>query len=1590
MIRKKLQIILLCVLACLPLGKMNAAVEKEAVYVGDSLLWRCQLLGETGTYTDGPSHTMHFSALALPTTENSSLTICKGDTLLWRCMQLWTGGEYKDTAVYAEFPYMDKTYYRLNLNVLEAVDKPAENVTICEGDTLLWRCQLLYEAKTYHDTLKSLVCPTCDSVYYTLNLSYTAATEHTEEAEIYVGDTLLWRCLQIIGETDGVTEHRDTVLSPSGCPQDIHILTLTVLAPEVIEVDSSYTYCGGDTLIWRCQQLTESGTYYDTLQSYVHIGYDSVYYTFHLTMRKDSIAPWDTVYVHKDDFPYDWNGWVSCPTPDEYIYQTKYAKTPEQETYGLDACDSVLYRVRIIQRDTIEMTSCDGDTVLWRCTRAYETGIYNESVSGAGAVSGEEYTKEQYYLNFTFHGAPVDSIKNDTVTAVPYLWRMLSIEESGTYRDTVYSVPGDKSSCIDSLFTLNLKIELAKDSAVDELLCNGDTLLWRCQLVYETGEYHDVLKYEPSGNDSIRFTLNLTVSKDSVAPIETVYIEPGGSYDWIDGNTYTEPGQHTYQTYYDNGCDSVLHRVQIVLYDSTEMKSCNGDTILWRCHRAYETKIYRDTVREASIFGGEYDKELYILDFTFHQAPYDSIKNDTISSDALPYLWRTQSLTESGEYRDTTYFDNDPTGCIDSLFTLNLLVQQITDSLMTDTLCQGDTLLWRCQRVFATGMYYDTLFYENSGNDSIRFALNLTIQKDSVAELEPVILCNNDSIQWYDGSWIKESGFYEYQTKYAPTLYQESKGLEGCDSVYHTLVVVARHVRDSLVTDTICASGLEEYKWHGLTPAIPSSDLETKTYFVYDTVRYTGSTECDSIRFTLELTVQRATRPAATDTTVCKDDVINFRWKPYNTEYGDFTVTTTKFDTARYSVTGCDSVIYQLNLRVLAPLADTVITDTTLCHTDVMEWFGQTYDVAGRYEHTVYYTGTECDSVYCRLQLHYYAEPDTVKDAITICKDAQPLEWHGQTINTDGVYWDSVYYDGTQCMQRYFKLEVSMLSPTTVDTTATFCQGGSFQWDRSGELLTDTGTYEYKIPYQVLAGCDSLIIRLHLNELVPQEIPAETQYICNGESLTWHGHTYNTTGVYFDTVQSVLTGCDSLYYALNLEKQPAMQTLKDTLYICNGEAVTWTFNGQTYTHGGIYNHTIQTAHGGCDSIAGELIVKERTTEIAAEENVSIYATQTYTWPRNGVDYTEADTYEYYVPFADGHCDSVKYTLNLTVLDIVHTVVDVADIVCPGTTYEEHGKQHVINEHTQWSDTTRTDDGGVLTDVITNYDIDVYEFTLPESFMNFVVASCGLPVSIDSASTLLQKHLDNYENFAPDATVAWMYREDNGQWKTVDGQTALDGQTENVTVRCVLNTFCGEKTQEQTYEVGKRATPETFTEYDLLPVIVKYNGTMLMVDVDAICSKFGWTNGVEITPEDVQWYQRVGETDNLSYPNPNDPKDIPTNKWGYYYVPSDDQDYYAIIKGKLEVQEEDCGVWARTLVVEGASPIQLQPNVSQGGATITVTGTTSCYVTVSDMYGNVVMGHTSVSGSFKAPATAGTYFVQIEDGVSVAHRTLIVY
>ena len=1516
-------------------------------------------------------------ALNTPTLDEKVDEIYEGDTLLWRCQQLFKSGVYRDTVYEGLCP---KTVYQLTLTV---TPRPAtdieEEATICEGDTLLWRCQLIGAAGTYRDTVK-YQGSNADSLRYTLTLALKTPELVEKEDVIYEGDTLLWRCMPLA--ESGV--YRDTVYEDR-CPQTIYKLTLTVIARvEPVDIKDSIALCADDTLLWRCRLIDKAGTYYDTV-FFNHTHIDSVRYTMMVSKRSLKIKPVEEIVINKGESK-EWHGQV-YKDAGEYTYTEPYPTAPN--------CDSVEYRLRLITYDSIVHYACGPDTLLWRCNLVTKTGHYKEIVHYTHSRFTDTQVDSAYYV-LQYESYP-DAFR-DTLTKVissvdtPYVWRGDKYYETGFYRDSIF---GNYTECPDTIYNLDLTVE---EMIVDErwdTICLGDTLLWGCELHSASGDFDQIFQYK-SGNDSAHLILHLTRLDSIVAPVEQVILPAGDSLQWVDGEWYKDAGEYTYQSHYPEpyGCDSVLHRMRIVLYDSTVFHSCYGDTLLWGCQLLGEDGIYYDTLRQKSIFTDEDVEMVYsVLNFKRLRAPYDSIQDLTISQAVVPYMWREQSLTVSGTYYDTLYFADSE--CADTLYTLNLTVQEIANIEMFDTICGGDTLLWQCNLLSDSGTYNETLHYAGTGNDSVRYVMHLTVHKDSIAPLVKDTLCNNDSI-FFGGKWLKETGLYSDTLRYAPTQFQTEHGLPGCDSLIRHLDLFVRKV-DSLHTDTtICEAAT--IMWRNKEWPVPEL---TPTFELFDTARYVGTTDCDTMRYKLTVNVLGKFYQT-TDTTVCDQDVINFHWKPYNTDFTNFTESTTMYDTARYvpvgdQTRGCDSVIYILNLRVLKPLLDTIPTDTVICHDAKLEWFGQIYNEAGYYTHTKYYPGTNCDSAYYSLRLAVRESPKTIEDnELTICAGSE-IGWRSKVISEPGEHWDTVYYKGTECDSLYCKVNLVVLSPTYDTLHATYCQGGTYYW--RGKILENEGEYYDTLHYSAFQQCDSMIYMLDLKALVPLQIE-DTHKICNGETYPWFDQILTQPGTYTHTVKYV-SGCDSAYYTLHLEKQDPLERRVDSLYICGSGQVEWDLNHKIYTHDGIYYDTIRTAQG-CDSIAGELHVETQRSSTADPEAASIYEGEQLLW--HGKYFTEAGTYPDTTFYPSG-CDSVYYTLVLTVMPVGRVETTVTDTVCAGTTYNGH----MINAHTEWTDSVRAyDKSGVLLDQITYYIIDVYVFDFPEGTLESADIACGQAPKITAVVNALEAYMEEEGAFAPNTTFSWFISENNDIWQPLDTMQALNGNDSIVSLRVVMTGECGTIVKEATFTVGRAVYPETFTEYDFLPVIKKFEGAMLMIDVDAICERFGWINCSPLLstdpsytanglyPDQVHWFKQVGQVDNLSHPDSTDPKDLNLNTYGYYFRPETDDSYYAIIAHELTIAISDCDAWARTVSISGGSSTvgDLQPNVVSGAqhTTVTVRGVSLCDVTVTNVYGNVVLSLQNAAGAFTAPTIAGTYFVRIKDLTSgvVFNRTLLVY
>lgn len=176
----------------------------------------------------------------------------------------------------------------------------------------------------------------------------------------------------------------------------------------------------------------------------------------------------------------------------------------------------------------------------------------------------------------------------------------------------------------------------------------------------------------------------------------------------------------------------------------------------------------------------------------------------------------------------------------------------------------------------------------------------------------------------------------------------------------------------------------------------------------------------------------------------------------------------------------------------------------------------------------------------------------------------------------NSIYTQSGNYIDTLASQNgcdsIVNLSLSVLNATTVYIDTVLCSGQKYVLGNNS--YTQSGNYIDTI--SAIIGCDS-IINLTLTIASPALIYIDT-IMCKGSSYILGGNTYNTSGSYTHTFNSVM-GCDSI---VNLDltiSDSIITTLEQTL--CAGES--YMLGSNTYSTSGVYSETFLSGSG-CDSI----------------------------------------------------------------------------------------------------------------------------------------------------------------------------------------------------------------------------------------------------------------------------------------------------------------------------------------------------------------------------------------------------------------------
>ena len=178
----------------------------------------------------------------------------------------------------------------------------------------------------------------------------------------------------------------------------------------------------------------------------------------------------------------------------------------------------------------------------------------------------------------------------------------------------------------------------------------------------------------------------------------------------------------------------------------------------------------------------------------------------------------------------------------------------------------------------------------------------------------------------------------------------------------------------------------------------------------------------------------------------------------------------------------------------------------------------------------------------------------TSTDSVTICQNALPYTWNGNTYTAAGTYVDSLT-TATGCDS--VATLILVVNPVLTSTDSITICANNFPYTWNGNTYTAAGTYVDSLT--TATGCDSVATLILV--VNPVLTSTDSVTICaNNLPYTWNGTIYTAAGTYVDSLTTV-TGCDSVA-TLILVVNPVL-TSTDSVTICANN-LPYTWNGTIY------------------------------------------------------------------------------------------------------------------------------------------------------------------------------------------------------------------------------------------------------------------------------------------------------------------------------------------------------------------------------------------------------------------------------------------
>lgn len=567
------------------------------------------------------------------------------------------------------------------------------------------------------------------------------------------------------------------------------------------------------------------------------------------------------------------------------------------------------------------------------------------------------------------------------------------------------------------------------------------------------------------------------------------------------GNTYTNEGSYYITMQSVGGRDSACVHLNLFLAssDTINLSGCASEFPLH-----YEQLSFLDSTVLTTSYSQDTNGCPITHTFNIVKYPvYNDTLNMSICSSELPYSIFDTLLAEAGTYE---FHYTSVQGC-DSSYVLNLAVNQaytLTDTLV-ETVCSHDLPYHYGDSTFTQTGVYDFSIKTVSGCDSIGVHLDLTVIQTHYDTLTFDVCSNTfpfhlNAVRVYDAP-----GVYEY--------YQNDNNI--CHNVTVIVLNELPSYNDTLRANWCSAQGPYAFADTSFT------ESTTYTYASHTTLG------CDSIT-TLVLTVNPSYNDTLVDTlTLCAYDL------PY--EIGDVTLLAAgDYEIDIPTAAGCDSLHLYLNLQVNDFPQDTV--ELTICENNFpFDYLGHQIDSAGVYSlHISDSLTIGCDTVRQLIVNSSLIYHDSV--SVTLCAN-EPYVIGDTSLTEPGIY-DILLQTQAGCDSL---VTITLLhNPIYYGDTLPFtiCEN-ALPFEYADTSFTTAGVHHVQL--YTAAGCDS-IIPINLT-ILPIIYNADTlQHTICADQLpytTIFGEVIEAAGLYTYTVNSVVTGCDSVFYfRLNVNPNP--------------------------------------------------------------------------------------------------------------------------------------------------------------------------------------------------------------------------------------------------------------------------------------------------------------------------------------------------------------------------------------------------------------------------------------------------------------------